>query len=162
MKWILLVIIGISLTACFKSEEFPSVPEIEFVSFEPMGDSAVITLNFQDGEGDIGLLESDTLSPYDIASKYYYNLYLEYFEKTDDNGWQIGKDFNGDSIVFKTRIQPVYSGKPKGIKGVIEYTLEPFYFNPFSSDSDTIKYRIQLIDRALNESDWIETQPLIQ
>jgi hypothetical protein len=135
---------------------------IKFLDFTPTGDSAVIRIEFTDGEGDIGLKESDTLSPYGLSSKFHFNLYLVYYEKVDGMGWQVGKDFNGDSIVFRNRMLPVYTGKPKSIDGIIEYKLEPFYYNFGSVDSDTIKYRIQLIDRALNESDWIETQPLIR
>lgn len=146
---------------CFKKKKFSSIPKITFESFSILGDSAKVIFSFEDGEGDIGLKTTETNSPFNIESKYYYNLYLEYYEKKDNGGWQPGLDLNGDTIVFKNRILPIYNGKQKSISGTIEYTIEPIYFNQFSSDSDTIKYRIQLIDRALHESNWIETNEIV-
>lgn len=145
-------------SACFKKKKFAETPVIRFLEFTRHGDSAKISISFQDGEGDIGLNPDQTISPYDPGSKYHYNLYMVYYEKDDVLGWIPGKDFNGDSIVFKNRILPVYSGKPKGIEGKIIATVEPLFYNPFSNQSDTIKYRIQLIDRALHESQWIESE----
>jgi len=150
------------LSGCFKKENYSSVPKITFQSFQILGDSAKIILSFQDGEGDIGLDPSETSAPYDINSKYHYNLYLVYYEKKDNGGWQPGLDLNGDTIIFRNRLRPIYTGKPKSIKGTIEYTIEPIFYNQFSSENDTIKYRIQLIDRALNESDWIESPEIIR
>lgn len=150
------------LIGCFKKEEYGSTPVISYKSFEILGDSAKLSFSFQDGEGDIGLNPDQTSTPYDINSKYHYNLYLEYFEKKDNGGWQAGTDLNGDPIVFRNRIRPVYDGKAKSIKGTIEYTIEPIFYNQLSSNNDTIKYRIQLIDRALNESAWVETGEIIR
>ncbi len=150
------------LAGCFKKDEFRSAPEIEYVSFTILGDSARVTFSFKDGEGDIGLEPEQTSPPYDVNSKFHYNLFLEYYEKKDNGGWQPGTDLNGDSIVFRNRLRPIYNGKPKSIKGTIEYTIEPIFYNQLSTDNDTIKYRIQIIDRALNESNWIETDVIIR
>ncbi len=150
------------LTGCFKKENYGSTPIIEFQSFTIIGDSARLNISFKDGEGDIGLNPDQTAAPYDINSKYHYNLYLEYYEKKDNGGWQPGLDLSGNPIVFRNRLRPIYDGKPKSIKGTIEYTIEPIFYNQFSTESDTIKYRIQLIDRALNESEWIETETIIR
>lgn len=146
------------LPSCFKKKKFGETPSIEFLAFSRSEDSAKIMLSFQDGEGDIGLRQDEMEAPYNPGSRYYYNLYMVYYEKDDVLGWMPGTDFNGDSIVFKNRILPVYTGKKKGIEGKIIATLEPLFYNPFSSQSDTIKYRIQLIDRALHESKWIESE----
>ncbi len=153
----------LALTSCFKKKKFASRPFIQFESFTILPDeTAKLTLRFQDGEGDIGLEENQTASPYDSNSRYYYNLYLVYYEKKDGKGFQVGKDVNGDSIVFRNRLLPVYRGKDKSIEGVIEYSLEPFYYNFTSSDSDTLLYKVVLIDRALNESNWIETNVIVR
>lgn len=154
--------LGSILSSCFKKEDFASTPEIEYKSFEILGDSARISFSFKDGEGDIGLNPDQTAAPYDLSSKYHYNLYLVYYEKKDVGGWQVGTDLNGDSIVFRNRLRPIYDGKPKSIKGTIDYTIEPIFYNELSTDNDTIKYKIQLIDRALHESKWIETPEIIR
>jgi len=161
MKRLFLGIVVVLLVAsCFKKNKFPSTPKIEFESFAITGDSAKLVFSFEDGEGDIGLSNDDVASPFDIGSFYYYNLYLVYYEKKDIGGWQPGTDLNGDSIVLANRLKPIYDGKRKSISGTVEYTIEPIFYNLVSADSDIIKYRILLIDRALNKSNWIETQEI--
>lgn len=149
------------MTSCFKRDKYPSTPTLFFEKFTPTGDSAIVTLRFEDGEGDIGLEQDQLEAPYNEGSYYFYNLYLVYYEKVDGK-FVVGKDANGDSIVFRNRLRPVYTGKAKSISGKINYTLSPFYYNFLSSDSDTIQYRIQIIDRALNESAWITTDEMIR
>ncbi len=157
------ILILSGITSCFKNEEYPLEPIISFDEFIIFGenDSAKLIFDFTDGDGDVGLAASDTLPPFHFDSEYHYNLFIEYYEKNDINGWEHGKDFLGEEIVFKYRIKPILSGsKPKAIKGKIEVSLNIF-FNPFSSDSDTIKYRFQLFDRALNKSNWAESNEIV-
>ena len=49
-------------------ENFPSTPEIEFSSLEYVGtpgqDSLLLTLNFKDAEGDLGLSATDITPPF--------------------------------------------------------------------------------------------------
>lgn len=153
-----ILLIGLMvLAACFKKKKFSETPAIQFQEFVRHGDSAKIKISFQDGDGDIGLNENEVTGPFAPGSKYHYNLYMVYYEKDDVLGWIPGKDFNGDSIVFKNRIRPIYSGKKKAIEGNLVATVEPLFYNPFSDESDTIKYRIKLIDHALHESEWVES-----
>lgn len=154
---IILLIITLSYS-CLKTEEYPIEPEIAFNSFTVYGDSAKLTIDFTDGDGDIGLSESDTISPYNPGQKYHHNLFLEYYEKDDALGWVAGKDLAGNNIVFKYRVPNLTpTGKNKALKGKIEVTIEPTYFNPFSTNADTLKYKITLVDRALHESAVVET-----
>lgn len=155
-------LISLLFAACFKDQNYSETPEIEFLDFIQNDDSAKLSFSFQDGEGDIGLNDNQISAPYDPSSRYYYNVYMIYYEKDNESGWIVGKDINGDSIIFKNRIKPVYDGKDKGIKGKIIATIEPLFYNPFSTESDTIKYRIQLIDRSLHASEWIETSEIIR
>ena len=116
---------------------------------------------FTDGDGDIGLLESDTLSPYQRDGDFYYNLFLEYFEKDDNLGWIAGKDFDGNPIVLEFRLKPVLDYSiTKGIKGTITHDFD-FYYNAFSDQSDTIMYKFKVIDRKLNISNLGETEPIL-
>ncbi len=151
---------GLLLSSCFKDAHYESVPFVSYKDFKITGDSARLTLTFRDGEGDIGLAEDEQNAPYNPGSEYYNNLYLVYYEKTDEFGWQPGHDLNGDTIVFRYRLLPIYSGKPRSISGEIEVLLEPVFYNPFSPDSDTIRYGIQLIDRELHKSKWVFTDPI--
>lgn len=150
------------MSSCFKQEDFPVEPIISFKDFNIQGDSAMLAFNFTDGDGDLGLAPEDTLSPYNPTSEFYYNIYVKYFEKDDSQGWVTGKNLQGDDLIYAYRIKPInFKGKTKSIKGIIEINMGTLYFNPFSAQSDTIKYSIQLIDRALHKSNIVETEQII-
>ena len=150
-----------TLTGCFKGETYPNEPIISEAEVSISGTTALLTFNFTDGDGDIGLSDSQLSAPYDSSSYFHFNLYLEYFEKDDVLGWVPGQAINGDTIIFTNRLEPIiFNGKAKGIKGVMEVEMDPFR-NPSSTESDTIKYKITLIDRALNISNQLETDPIV-
>lgn len=159
MKLYFIIILSVfALVSCLKPQTFPPEPIIEFDSFIPMSDSGELVISFTDGDGNIGLAKGDTTGSYSSTNKYHHNLFVEYFEKVNGVGWQPGKDLAGNDIVFLYRV-PVLtpSGKNKALKGKIRVTIEPSYYNPLSIDSDTIKYRIMLVDRDLNESNTVES-----
>jgi hypothetical protein len=155
----------ILLSSCLKVETYPDEPVITYKSFEVFEDSAIITIEFTDGDGDIGLGTGDTLGDFAPGSFFYSNAYLEYYEfmngewvkGTADPG---GNNFpTADTIVFSNRLPNITPiGQNKALKGDIKLTLEPNYYNPFSNFNDSIKYKIVLIDRALNISNTIETE----
>lgn len=150
------------LPSCFKSEQFPLEPAISNPQVTVFGDSARVSFNFTDGDADLGLAAGDTSGVFAPDSFFYYNIYLDYFEKKDNGGWEPGLDLNNNPVVFAYRIKPIeVSENTEGISGRIDITLEPTYKNDTSTDSDTIKYRITLIDRALNLSNVLETDPVI-
>lgn len=154
-------LISVLMLSCFKSEEYPFEPEISNAEVTNMGDSIIVSFGFQDGDADLGLEPSDTTGVHAPGSYYYYNIYLDYFEKDDIQGWVPGYDLNGDTIKFAYRIKPIsVSENTKGIKGTIDVAVNAFA-NPFSNQSDTVKFSIKLIDRALNESNIIETPEII-
>ena len=157
-----ITLLSIILSSCFKKEEYPVEPSITYKDFIITGDSATISFNFTDGDGDIGLAPSDTLPPYNPGSKYYYNIKIVNYEKDDVLGWVPAVNLQNDTLIFEYRIKPIeFKGKSKGIKGEIEIDMGTLYYNVFSSQSDTIKYSIQLIDRALHESNIVELPEII-
>ncbi|UKN01104.1 hypothetical protein K6119_15350 [Paracrocinitomix mangrovi] len=148
--------------ACFKSEEYPLEPIILDASAVVYGDSAMVSFDFTDGDADLGLPVEDTTGIHHPDSFYYNNIYLEYYEKDDNLGWVKGLNLSGDTIVFGYRIKPLeVSSNTKGIKGRIDVMVSPQYRNITSSQSDTVKFVITLIDRALNQSNKFETPELI-
>lgn len=156
--YFLFTILIFGLISCLKPQKFPPEPIIEYDNFIAMSDSGELVISFTDGDGDIGLAKGDTTGAYRPSNKYHHNLFVEYFEKVDGAGWQPGKDIAGEDIIFLYRI-PVLTpqGKNKALKGKIRVTIEPSYYNPLSTDSDTIKYRITLVDRSLTESNTVES-----
>ncbi len=142
---------------CEEPEDYPKEPKVSFENFKQNGDStALLTVSFTDGDGNIGLDKGDTTGKYSSDSKYHYNLFLEYYEK--QNGEWVHRKLQPP---FYYRIPPLEpEGKSKALEGEVEVTLEPLYFDPVSP-YDTIKYSIQLVDRDLNESNVVETDPII-
>ena len=153
MKKIKIVALCISLisilTNCKKPKDFPLEPQIKFVSFTPIGDSARLRIHFTDGNGDIGLTEADT------SADYKYNLFLEYHELINNVWSQVNL-----LIPFYYRVPLLTQKKGEALEGEIEITIKPYYYNPSLNAADTIKYSIMLKDRALNESN-IEYTPVI-
>jgi hypothetical protein len=122
----------------------------------------VLRFSFADGDGNIGLLATDTLPPYD------YNLFVTYFER--QNGvfkeiFLVTPNYINDSTIvydtatFNGRIPILMpAGKNKAISGEIEDTL--FVNNPLSA-FDTIMFEVYIQDRKLNKSNTIQTPPIV-
>lgn len=145
------------LIGCYKPDEFPDKPELEFEKFEKAEDKkAFLTVSFTDGDGNVGLEKDDTTGKFSSDSRYHHNLFLEYLEK--QNGQWVKRDLDPP---FYYRIPPLEpKGQTKALEGEIRVELSPTYYDP-SSAYDTIKYRIKLADRDLNESNAVETDPII-
>mgnify|MGYP006107053455 FL=1 len=153
--------------SCLKPVTYPNEPTIEYVGFVSEGDTGKITFSFTDGDGDVGLSQNQLSPPYDTSSYYYYNLYINYYEMMDGAWVRATADPGGnnfptaDSITFSYRLENLTpSGQNKALRGEIEIVMEPYYFNPISNHSDSIKFSILLIDRAQNHSNLVES-PLI-
>ena len=144
------------LSSCLKKTEFPAEPAITFKSFAASGDEAVLEISFTDGDGNIGLNEGDTLAPYEFEGDFYFNLTLEYQEK--QNGVWVTRDLDPP---FKYRVPVITpTGQNKALEGDIRVDITPFYYDPFSA-FDTIRYEIQLTDRALNRSNKVMSEEII-
>ena len=169
-KWVpLFLILGfIAFYACKKYDEYPPEPKIEFMDFVILRDAqgidqrGVLRFSFTDGDGNIGLYDSDSVPPYD------YNLFIRYFEQkngTFEEVFLITPSYIDDSTLvydtatFNGRI-PILTpaGKNKSISGEIEDTL--FVNNPLSP-FDTIMFEVYIKDRDLNESNSIQTPPIV-
>jgi len=143
------------------AEVYPLEPVITFERFNVMNDSASLVISFTDGDGDIGLRQSDTSGNFSSTNYFHHNFFVEYYEKDDVLGWVRGKTLDGNDINF-LYLTPYLT--PKGnntaLKGEIEVTIEPTYYNPFSSQSDTIMFKISLADRSLKVSNVVESRVL--
>lgn len=151
-----LALAAVLFSSCLKTEKFPDIPAITFKSFEFFGDSASLTISFTDGDGDIGLDASDTGAPYDTSSIYYHNLFLRQSEKISGE-WRIVQ-FR-DSIFYRIpRITP--TGQNKTLEGEIAVAIDPFPLF-ISGNSDTIRFSVELVDRALNHSNKVLSDEII-
>ena len=158
-KLFLFGIATILLCACRPQKKFPEVPYIEFFSIEKIDDGtgvdnqANLTIYFRDGNGDIGLDEADTAGVFAKDSAYYYNFFINYYEKQ-----------NGEWVLVElptplhARLPYFSNNVPESIEGNITITT---FINNYFSRYDTVKLVCQMVDRALNQSNIIETPEII-
>lgn len=173
LRFILFIILGFALVvSCRKEEEYPLEPVISYEGFVFLQNSqtgvintGLLRINYTDGDGDIGLDQGDTLFPYHKSGDYHYNLVIRYYEQQQGEFVEVPlvryfpETQTYDTSTFSARIPPLIpKDQTEAIKGVIEDEI--FINNPLS-DYDTIKFEVQLIDRALNKSNIVSTPPII-
>ncbi len=157
-QW-LVIGLGVLLAACHPEEKFSKVPYIEFVSLVKIDngtgvdDQADLTIHFQDGDGDIGLDASDTVGAFSKDSTYYYNFFIDYYEKQQGEWVLVNL-----SEPLHARLPYLSYDLPESIEGDITITT---YINNYFSPYDTVKLVCHIVDRALNESNIIETPEII-
>lgn len=156
-----MIILILLLFGCKKAEDYPVEPVIVFEEFLKILDPytgvyerGVLKISFTDGDGDIGLTQSDTSENFIITYLEIQNgdtveVELEWYDKINDTLLPINHN---------ARI-PILTpeGNNKSIKGEIADTL--FIYN-FTSPFDTLLFRAYILDRAQNRSNEIIT-PLI-
>ena len=150
---------------CTKEDKYPIEPHIDLIAFDKIADSTgidqqgVFGLSYTDGDGDLGLINSQN------TGNYKYNLFIKYFEKKNGKFEEViitsPNSITGklDTLSFNGRIPYLTpQGKIKSIKGEIYDTL---YINNPKSTFDTIKYEIFIQDRALHKSNTVTTPDII-
>ena len=163
---------ALATVACQKPVEYPVEPKIAYESFtylfnadSTFSGEGVISFSYTDGDGDLGLDDSDTLSPFGFNDAHYYNMVVDYlkcvngeFVKTPLLSWN-AQTQTYDTVTFNARFKRLRdSEEPKAISGKMDYTLT--VQNPFSPN-DTVKFEIRILDRALHESNVIQTEAII-
>ncbi|GEM_PF-633293 len=138
---------AVLLHACQPIRLFDEVPAITFISAEPLVvtelvDSIVIIVGFTDGDGDLGLPEADTTSDVTVYDK------------------RKGLPDFGD-ILYPFRMPVVTPpGNSKQISGEIRLVIQNTLRRPGLA-TDTVRYSIQIKDRALRASNVVETPEII-
>jgi hypothetical protein len=155
-KITLIAVLLFLFAGCLKIDDLPPEPTIEFVSFEQFNDSASLVFSFKDGDGDIGLSDGDTTGAYAPGETFHHNLFIDYFEL--QNGvWEEVTLL----LPYRYRIPVITpTGQNKLLDGEIAVALAPFP-TIFNGQYDTVKYSVQLADRALNVSNVVETGPIV-
>lgn len=166
-----LLFLALATVACQKPVEYPIEPKIAYEGFSYLfnADSTfsgegIISFSYTDGDGDLGLNDGDTLYPFGFHDPHYYNMVVDYlkcvngeFVKTPLLSWN-PQTQTYDTVTFNARFKRLRdSEEPKAISGKMDYTLT--VQNPFSPN-DTVKFEIRILDRALHESNVIQTDPI--
>lgn len=166
-----LLFLALAVLSCQKPVEYPIEPKIAYEGFtylfnpdSTFSGEGIISFSYTDGDGDLGLDDADTLSPFGFNDAHYYNMMIDYlkcvngvFVKTPLLSWN-AQTQSYDTVSFNARFKRLRdTEEPKAISGTMDYTLP--VQNPFSPN-DTIKFEIRILDRALHESNVIQTEPI--
>ena len=166
-----LLFLALAVLSCQKPVEYPIEPKIAYNGFtylfnpdSTFSGQGILSFSYTDGDGDLGLNERDTLPPFGLHDAHYYNLIIDYmkcvngeFVKTPLLSWN-AQTQTYDTISFNARFKRLRdSEEPKAISGTMDYTLT--VQNPFSPN-DTVKFEIHILDRALHESNTIQTEAI--
>ena len=159
------------IAACTERVEYPIEPHISYVGFvylfnadSTFSGEGILSFSYTDGDGDLGLDDGDTLPPFGPNDAHYYNMVVDYmksvngvFVKTPLLSWNVQTQAY-DTVSFNARFRRLRgSEEPKAISGTMEYTLP--VQNPLSPN-DTIKFEIHILDRAMHESNAIQTEAI--
>ena len=172
-----LLLLALAVCSCQKPVEYPIEPKITYEGFtylinadSTFSGEGIIAFSYTDGDGDLGLDDGDTLPPFGFHDTHYYNMVIDYLKCV--NGEFVKMPLLSphvptspadtlvlyDTVTFNARFKRLRdSEEPKAIGGTMEYKLT--VQNPFSPN-DTVKFEIRILDRALHESNVIQTEPI--
>lgn len=151
-----LALMGLALSGCLRTEEFPTEPVIVFKSFAHYGDSSSITISFTDGDGDIGLDQGDTLAPYNPASLWFHNFFVDIYKK--QSGAWVEQEL---AIPYYYRVPNLTpAGQNKALEGDIAVALNQVFFG-LAETGDTMRFEVRLADRALHMSNRVSSEAVI-
>ncbi|GAB3638575.1 hypothetical protein GCM10027422_41650 [Hymenobacter arcticus] len=168
------------LSSCLKAPEYPTTPSISFNRVEvrrtnfanpqqqPI-DSMFITINFQDGDGDLGLTEAESkVAPYAFPSLFNNNYFIEPVVKDPKSG----KFFTPiDPATGKPLLMGSYNGrfdhpstltdgKAAPLKGTLTRTIGFGYGDVFTA-GQVVRFDVSIADRALHLSNVIRTDSIV-
>ena len=172
-----LFLMALAVFSCQKKVEYPVEPKIAYEGFtylmnpdSTFSGQGVISFSYTDGDGDLGLDDSDTLPPFGFNDTYYYNMVIDYLKS--ENSVFVKTPLLSphvptgpadtlvlfDTVTFNARFKRLRdSEEPKAISGTMDYRLT--VQNPFSPN-DTVIFEIRILDRALHESNVIQTEAI--
>jgi hypothetical protein len=148
-----------NLSSCREVTQYSEIPEISFKrifttdTVDILGNQVKkvkLTFSVIDGDGDVGLRESDTIAPY--INEFQYNFYSLLFGKTN------GIFEKSELPDANYRIPYVEVEEGKSYKADIDVT---FQYQIILIEFDSIRLDFFIYDRALNKSNIASTPVII-
>lgn len=168
---IAILFIFVAAVSCRQEVDYPVEPHISYNGFtyifnadSTFSGEGVLSFNYTDGDGDLGLDLADSLYPFGPNDPHYYNMEVDYLKSVNGEFVKMPLVYwnqqmqQFDTVSFNSRFKRLISGDgPRPISGTMEYTMQ--VQNPFSPN-DTIMFEVRIFDRALHESNTIQTSPI--
>ena len=163
--FLLIAILPVILGQCRKIEDYPDEPQIEFLDLVVKDSTDVldnkmkhVTLKFRviDGDGDVGLYESDTFGPFSRDSAFYYNLFIDEYKKVGDEYEKITNQFPRNYRIPYLTPEGQNKTLIANVSVEIEYGYSEFNPLPFKE----FVYMFNIVDRSFNYSNT-DTSSLI-
>lgn len=157
----------LTVSACINEPNYSKTPAISFKSVQkilrPAGtgvgqgkrDSVVVTISFQDGDGDLGEDTGDTMRIKQLfANETWGNYELKTFQLT--NGKYTELILPANNKLYFPRLTK--DGQKGSIEGTLDFSQKFFYQTGQSGYKLVpVKFQVRIRDRALNVSNTIET-----
>ena len=152
------------LLSCKSEPNFDPIPRIEYRSASRTlitkdnndVDSVSVEIYFEDGNGDLGLTEKETFNPPYIT--FPGNFLVSVYKKNGNNYEFVVGFFNTLDARFEP-IGDISAGKP--LSGTIRKGVLINHSLKLLQPGDIYKLRIQILDRALNGSNFVDTEDLV-
>jgi hypothetical protein len=161
-------------TACEPAPDYPDEPSIEFkeITGERVnptdGNTAYnlvyVAIKYKDGDGDLGLSDADLQTPpFTPGNRYNKNFFVNMFRYNSAGQWQQVIP----SIPFDATFARLLSEdqKPQPIRGDLKLAIsKDFGFTVTTPDyrpGTRIRFTVQIVDRALHESNVITTDEYV-
>ncbi|GAB2780165.1 hypothetical protein HNQ93_001390 [Hymenobacter luteus] len=176
----LVVCFGLGIASCVSPPDYPDTPEISFKKIETARivkqtgsyDTVSVTISFKDGDGDLGLDDSDTGFPYsrlDQSGKLnkYYNNYFMTMQVQESSGNYV--DLPLGTLDYNSRyprLSPEAQGSRKTpLRGDLTFGLTITQgtlrvIKPDLPAQIMVRFKVRIVDRALHESNEIITDPI--
>ena len=170
-------------SSCLKAPDFPVEPTIKFNQVNSIyvpptptssigGDTIEFVIDFQDGDGDLGLDADEVdVPPYNSPTGGHNNLskgnnfFIQPYKLNKSTGrfelfYTSNGGYIGENDSRYPRLETNRDAKPAPLKGTLRYKL-PLRLNRTDyAIGDVIKFDIGIMDRAFHESNVITTTPV--
>jgi len=150
---------------CIACKDEPSISEIPQINFQKVSiyknikgnDSMIVlSIDYQDGNGDVGLDSKDTFPPFNYGGKGFYNLFVTY-HVYDGLSWQsLVRPLTLDTINYHQRIPRLnQSESPRRVSGTLDLRIPA---SPYPGIKPSkVKFGCTLLDRNFNVSNTIQS-----
>lgn len=162
---------AVGLSGCLSEPTYSTTPSISFNSIRRVRytvnnspvDSVFITINFQDGDGDLGVTETESKKAPYYARFLGNNFYMTPFVRNTNGRFDSLKTLRPDLALTKSsyydrfdHISTTTDNRAAPLRGTLTRAYRFVLSDEFYPNQEA-KFTISIIDRALHQSNEVET-----